>query len=214
MSKIDDLITTLVAGAAPVASARAPWQLLLSWVAITVLSIFGYIMIAMPRTDLALQLQSPLYLAELATLLTAILLSALAAIWLCYPDVRQKPIVIYLPIVPVILFALLLTYRAFHPELSAHLVSGEEGGLQCSICVTVLSLIPGFWMFRIIRQHATTHPHAAGAIALLTAASVGLFALRIAEMEDSVAHILGWHVIPVIVLGIIGAKLGKKLFAW
>ena len=65
-----------------------------------------------------------------------------------------------------------------------------------------------------MRKFASTHYHLAGAIALLSAFSVGALWLRLHEVNDSIVHVVEWHYLPMLAVGFIGLWLGKLLLKW
>jgi hypothetical protein len=214
MTKSDQIIDKLVTSDGKPVAASHPFALFLKWLFVTALSTGLIVSFMAPREDLSRQLVSPLYLAEVASLLLITVTAAVAAVWLCYPDLRQKPKTVLLPLLPTAVFMSLSVYRLLHPELTLIPPPEKVQGIDCAGCVTALALVPGFWMFHLLRRHATTYPQSAGAVSFLAAASIGLFVLKLVEPNDSVLHLLQWHLSPMVVLALFGAWLGKKYLSW
>ncbi|HTY98673.1 MAG TPA: NrsF family protein, partial [Rhodocyclaceae bacterium] len=61
---------------------------------------------------------------------------------------------------------------------------------------------------------ASTHGRWAGSIAVLAAFSVGALWLRLHEVNDSIAHVVIWHYLPMLAAGSLGFGLGKRLLKW
>ena len=80
--------------------------------------------------------------------------------------------------------------------------------------IASLTLLPAAWMLYVMRSLASTHPHLAGSIALLSAFSIGALSLRLSEQTDSIMHVMQWHYLPMIAVGLIGLGLGKLLLKW
>lgn len=207
---IDDLVKQ---GTKPVAASR-PAAIFLQWLVVTLLSTAIIVCFMQPRADLETQLASPLYLGEIASLLCVPFAAALSAVWLCYPDLRQKPRIIWLPVLPIAIFALLSLYRALHPELTLMPPPEKVHGIDCASCVIAFAIVPGLWMLRLLYKHATPHPRLAGAMSFIASASIGIFALKLVEANDSVAHLLVWHASPMLLLACLGALFGKKYLSW
>lgn len=213
MEKIDPMIEKLVADVAPVRP-QSPVRSFLAWAAVTVSATFLLMIFSSLRPDLMEQMHARLFLGEITALFLSIVSLAVSAVWLCFPDLRQKPWVIYLPALPLAVYGGLMIFRATHPEMTHILPEDAHNDMNCAFCITMYSLVPGFWMFRTLRQHATTHPRLAGAISLVTAASIGVLVLKFLEGNDSIGHLIAWHLTPVALIGILGALLGQRWLRW
>jgi hypothetical protein len=77
-----------------------------------------------------------------------------------------------------------------------------------------MTLLPSAWTFFSMRQFASTHYRVAGSVVLLSAFSVGALWLRLHEQTDSIIHLIEWHYLPMIAVGLIGLLLGKMLLRW
>jgi hypothetical protein len=212
--KLEQTISHLVETAAPVKKLARPQNLLFTWLGGTICSTALIVFFMQPRPDLATKLTSALFLAEITTLFILIITIALAAVWLCFPDLRQRPKTLLLPLLPLSIFTVLSLYRSAHPELSALPAPEAVSGLDCALCITMLAAVPGAWMFHILRRHATIFPQWAGAFALLAAASIGLLVLKLVEDNDSILHLLTWHISPMLLLTLLGYFVGKKYLSW
>jgi hypothetical protein len=65
-----------------------------------------------------------------------------------------------------------------------------------------------------MRNFASTHYRWAGSIAILSAFSVGALWLRLQEVNDSIVHVIEWHYLPMLAVGVVGLWLGKWLLKW
>ena len=207
---IDDLVKQ---GATPVAVAR-PAALFLKWLVVTLLSTAIIVCFMQPRDDVQMQVAQPLYLAEILSLFLVPFTAAISSVWLCYPDLRQKPRMVWLPLLPIGIFAALSIYRLMHPELTLTPPPEKVHGIDCAGCVIAFAVVPGLWMLRLLRLHATPHPRLAGAMSFVASASIGIFALKLIEANDSVTHLLVWHAGPMLLLACLGALFGKKYLSW
>ena len=214
MSGINQTIETLIADAAPVKPMPHPLQTFAIWLLVTSIATFLLVLLSSPRPDLVQQLHAPLFVAEVITLIVMILSASFATVWLCFPDLRQHKSVVYLPLIPFCVYVGLTIYRALHPEMSTILDDDKDNEWACIICITMYSLVPTVWMFYTLRRHATIYPRLAGALSLLTAASIGLLVLKFVEGNDSIFHLLQWHILPILVLGVFGTFMGKKFLSW
>lgn len=213
MSNLEKVISSLAADCKPSAPMLHPAWAVALWLGLSCsVSLLLILMIDL-REDLALQMTQGLFWTEVITLTTLVISCCISAVWFSFPDMRQQRRVVFIPL-PILLFYIsLLIYRLRVPEttLPPH---GEIHELTCSLCVTLFALIPGISIFLIMRRYATAHPRIAGALGLLASASIGQLALKFAEASDSVPHLLVWHVLPIIALGLVGSWLGQKFLSW
>jgi len=77
-----------------------------------------------------------------------------------------------------------------------------------------MTLLPAAWAFYSLRKLASTHYRLAGSAALLSAFSVGALWLRLHEQTDSITHLVEWHYLPMLALGLAGLWLGKLVLKW
>ena len=212
MSHIN-IIDRLVEEGAAIAAPASPLKLFAHWLVVTLVSTGLIVSFMTLRPDIADRLASPLFVMEIASLFFVTLTTAVSAVWLCYPDLRQNAKMVFLPLLPVAIFILLCLYRVSDPgTTSTPLIKSE--GFDCTLCVISFAVVPGFWMFYLLRRNATTYPQSTGAISFVTSSSIGLLVLKLVEPNDSVLHLMQWHLSPIIFLAIIGTWLGKKYLAW
>ena len=214
MDVTEQTIEQLVAKIQPVSAVAVPWRLFLAWLLASLIVTLPLLLVSAHRADLAAQLHAPLFQAETATLVALILSCGLAAVWLCYPDLRQQPWVVALPLFWLLVFAGLCLYRFTHPALTTVLPEDAHNAFACVGCILLYAAAPGIWMFYSLRRYAPTHPMLAGGIAMLAAAGIGAIVLKFAEANDAVPHLLVWHVLPVLALTAAGSWLGLWLLRW
>ncbi len=211
MADIEQLVESLAEDATRVAPAPHPFVLALKWIGAGA----GYLVVALLvtglRPDLAHALHNPLYVAELVALLLIFLATAFSAAVLAFPDLHQKQALAYAPLALFALFVLLMlaAWHADNPPAPLPVHSW-----QCTLSIILVSLLPGAWTFYAMRKYASTHTRWAGSIAVLSAFSVGALWLRLHEVNDSIHHVLLWHYLPMLAVGLLGLWLGKKLLKW
>lgn len=212
---LDDLINKLSSEIKPVKSMPNP----IFWVMglFLVLGFYAIIlqMVSGLRSDLVLQLGRFSFTAELILVFLLLLSSLVAAVLVMYPDSYQKSPLLKLPVGFFVLTLVFLTAQLFMmpnvlmviPEVISH-------KMECTICIGTIALIPSALLFVALRQGATTHPLQAGLFVVLAASSLGYLFLRLYEPVDSVAHVLIWHYLPMIVFALFGVLLGKAILKW
>lgn len=167
------------------------------------------------RPDLAIQFTRPLFTLEILFLALLTGLSAWAAILSMYPDRLQKsslfniPYAVFGVLVAFIIFQIAMTHDPMMvmPNLHAH-------GMECALCIASVSIIPSALIFGLLRKGASIHPLRSGSFAVLAASGIGCLTLRLAEANDSLIHLAGWHYLPTLIFAALGAWIGKVLLKW
>jgi len=211
MGNTEELIEALVQDAAPVKPAPHPFAQSVKWMAGGAIYVALAVMYLGLRPDLMLKLQSSLFVAEIGLLAGIVVATFLSAALLAFPDLHQKRVVAFAPVLALALcvLAIFLAWQADSPP------SAPPGhGAECLLCIASFALLPAAWMLHSMRNFASTHPRLAGGIALLCAFSIGALALRLSEQTDSIVHIVQWHYLPMIGIVIVGLGLGKVFLKW
>lgn len=211
MANINELIDKLAQDGAAVKPAHHPVLLSLEWIAVAVFYLAIALMISGFRTDLMLKLHETWFAAELAALAGIFVATSLSAALLSFPDLHQMRRVALVPAMTFALFALVMffAWRADSPPSLP-----PVHGLECTLSITLLAVLPAAWTFYVMRKFASTHHYWAGSIALLSAFSVGALWLRLYEQTDSIMHVIEWHYLPMIIIGLAGMWLGKSILKW
>ena len=174
-----------------------------------------YIAVILPffgvRPDLAQKLLSPLFASEIIALVFIIVSSCVASAILSFPDLYQKKNIAFTPIIAFFLFALVLLLEFLADKQPAPLPEHE---IKCFVCIIGLSIIPAILLFYNMRKIACTHYAHAGCTAMLSAFAVGALVLRLSEPTDSILHLLQWHYLPMLIIGVFGMLCGKLFLRW
>ena len=211
MAHTEDLIKALAQDAAPVKPAPHPFMQSVKWMAGGTVYVTLSVLYLGLRPDLMLKFQSSLFVAEIGLLAGIVIATFLSAALLAFPDLHQKHAVAFAPVLALVLFvlAISLAWQADSPPSAR-----PKHNLECLLCIASLALLPAAWMLYSMRKFASTHPYLAGGIALLCAFSIGALALRLSEQTDSIVHVIQWHYLPMIGIGILGLWLGKVFLKW
>ena len=211
MEDFEQLIETLAKDATVVKPAPHPFRLSLKWMGAAVLYLVISLTIVGVRPDLAQKLHETWFVAELAALLGIFITTSLSAALLAFPDLHQKRGIALLPAWMFTLFLLVIyfAWRADSPPAPLPVHSFE-----CTLSIMVMTLLPATWTFYTMRKFASTHYRLAGSIALLSAFSVGALWLRLHEINDSIIHLIEWHYLPMLGIGLIGVWLGRVVLKW
>lgn len=211
MNNLDSLVESLAADAKPVKKLLSPLRLTLLWSVAAVIYLAVTLLISGFRADIAQALHNPWFNMELLALLLVFVSASLSSAVLAFPDLHQKRVLAWAPLVTFALFIAVMVgaWLADSPPSPKPVHS-----IECTISITLTALLPALWTFVSLRRYASTHSHWAGSVALLSAFSVGAIWLRLHEETDSIAHELAWHYLPMLAIGMIGFWLGKRLLKW
>jgi hypothetical protein len=211
MENIDDLVARLAQDAAAVKPAPHPFLLSLKWMGAAAIYLAVSLALSGLRPDWFERLHNTWFAAELVALLAIFIVTSLSAALLAFPDLHQKRTLVFAPVLPFAAFLLVMffAWQADSPPAPLPVHSFE-----CTIGIMLMALLPAVWTFYSMRSYASTHYHWAGSVALLSAFSVGALWLRLHEANDSISHVIVWHYLPMLVIGLIGMWLGKRLLKW
>lgn len=88
-------------------------------------------------------------------------------------------------------------------------------GMECVMGVTILGSMPLVFLFTLMRKLAPTSPWLIGLLAGLSSCAFGAFGLAFSCTNDEPLHLLVFHfALPAILVGGIGALIGRKLLRW
>jgi hypothetical protein len=211
MANLDELVESLAQDASAVKPSPHPLMMSLTWMAVAMAYLVASLWISGLRPDLTQKLDEPWFVAEMVSLALIFIATSLSAAVLAFPDLHQKNKTALAPAGLFILFMAILffAWRADAPPASLPVHSFE-----CTLSITLFSLLPAAWTFLSMRKFASTHCRWAGSIALLFAFSVGALWLRLHELNDSIIHVIQWHYLPMLGIGLAGWWLGRRLLKW
>jgi len=211
MTKIEELVETLARDAAVVKPAPHPFMMSIKWMAGATIYLVLTLIVTGLRPDLMSKLHDPWFVAEVAVLAAIFLATSLSAALLSFPDLHQMRRIVLSPALMIALFLLtiFLSWSADQPPAPPPVHTYE-----CTTCIVLVSLLPAALIFFEMRKYASTHYRLAGGIALLSALSIGALWLRLHEQNDSIAHVIEWHYLPMIAFGIVGMWLGRVILKW
>ncbi len=212
MDNIENLVLSLSKEATPVKPAPQPLLLSLKWIALALAYLIVALAVSGPRPDLLLQLQHPLFVAELTVLFGLLVTAALSTAVLAFPDLHQQRAQAFFPLWMIMLLVLVLAIAWLTNTPTSAAV--QTHSIQCTLALLLFSLLPSVTIFYAVRRLACTRPQQAGSVALLFAFSTGALWLRLYEANDSIIHIIGWHYLPMIVVGVFGWIIGKSVLKW
>jgi len=211
MENIDELIDRLARESGGVKPAPHPFKLGLKWMGWATVYLFLSLLFSGLRPDLMMKLHESWFMAEIMALVAVFVATSVSAAVLSFPDLHQMRRMAFSPLIAFALLMLVLI-GAWHADsppapLPVH-------SFECTISITLFSLLPTVWTFYAMRKFASTHFCWGGSVAALSAFSVSALWLRLHEVNDSVLHVVEWHYLPMIAFGLAGWGLGKKILKW
>lgn len=188
-----------------------PFMLSLQWMGAAAIYLAISLVLFGLRPDLLDKLHSAWFVAEIAVLLGIFIVTSISAALLAFPDLHQKR---NLALVPAWMFALFLLTLFFAWRADSPPTPLPVHSFECTLGITLMALLPTVWIFYSMLKYASTHYRLAGSVALLSAFSVGALWLRLHEVNDSIVHVIEWHYLPILAIGIIGLWLGQRILKW
>jgi len=211
MENIDDLVARLTQDVTAVKPAPHPFVLSLKLIGVAAIYLVVSLALSGLRPDWLVAFRNPWFSAEVLTLSGIFLTTTLSAALLGFPDQYQKRQLVFAPVWMFALFLLLLFFAWCTESIPAPL---PVHSFQCTLGITWMALLPTVWTFYAIRKYASTHYRLAGGVVLLSAFSLGALWLRLHEATDSITHVIEWHYLPMLGIGIVGLWLGRWLLKW
>lgn len=211
MKDLEQLVAELAADLSTATPAPNPYRLTLELGGAAAVYLAVSLAISGVRPDWIQAIGRPWFVAEIVMLLAIIAAGSLSATLLSFPDFYQKRGLVLVPLWLFVLFlaVMLMAWHADNPPAAL-----PEHNIECTICIALLGIVPTGWTFYIMRQFACTHCQWAGGIATLSAFSIGALWLRLEEANDSIAHVVEWHYLPMLAIGVLGLWIGKRLLKW
>lgn len=212
MSNTDKLIARLSEEAAPV----TPWdpvRVIARWLIVAA----GYLLLVTLalgiRPDIMMKLAQPLYSLELFLCSVVAATAGAAAAFLAIPHSNQERWIKWLPFFPMAVLGAVLIMEG---GVDAGLLSASASTPQYSIVLEflLLAVIPGIFLFAIIRSAATVKCCWAGSMAALAVGSLAYLVLRLVETGGNTADVMVWCYLPMLALTMTGMLLGKFLLRW
>jgi hypothetical protein len=210
---MDGFIDQLAARENPRCRVRSLACLFFTWIGgITVYIAAVLFLYLTPRPDLLGKLLGDRpFEIEILSLIAIIAATAMAAAVAAYPDAQQKRFVFFLPPVAFALFVWTM-FLAWLTSMPPPLPEWHE--MNCTVCITLLSLPPAILLTWQIRHMATVRPRLAATNAFLAAFAAGALALRLSEPTNSISHLVHFHYLPMLGIVALGVVIGRKLFRW
>lgn len=212
MSKLDEFIDTMSNDAEAVKIAPRPLFISGAWMFAILLYIVMFVSVVGVREDISTVLEQPLFIMELCAVLITIIATAIAASLGAYPDRARSTLATWTPIIPLMLFFIVIAVQFFasmeHPH--AH----EVGKTGCMGWICLLSLLPATGLFLLLSRGICLYPRTAYTHAALAAAMTAYLVLRLEEAYATPLHLILTHILPMIFIIMIAGFVARlKIFS-
>jgi hypothetical protein len=209
--KTDELIERLVAEAQPVRRLADPVRRAAWWTGAALgVALLGVLYFG-PRRDVAEMWRSPMLLARLGLLGATLWLAVTSAFRLSVPGGETRVWARWWPLVA--LGALVALSTA---EVLTGAVTGSMGSpMRSWMCVRKIAFagaIPAVLAIVLLHRAAPIEPRWTALLGVLAAGAAGALTSEMACSIESPIHILLWHLLPIVVFGLVGAVIGGLLW--
>jgi hypothetical protein len=212
--KTDDLIVQIAADARPVRVLPAPSVRFARWaLAMVAFVALGVVMIGL-RPDVSSAIGDPAFIVRLLTTVLAALLAAASAFAMSVPGAERSPIQHLLPLAALSAWAVFLLVLLTGGGNPSQRLLAWPINWPCGVKITGLAIVPGCALFAMLRRAAPLRPTWNAVLAALAAAALGAAATQFSCPVDDPAHQLVGHVLPVVILSILGALAGRRSMDW
>ena len=210
--KTDDLIQHLAADTGP---HRAPAAALWLAVAAAILLAAAALLLSVgPRPDLAEATGTWRFVAKTAVMVTLAVTSLLVLRRAIYPEgLAEAPLWAMLA-APALLLATVLIELALIPSTAWSVAATGTNWASCLTLVPAFGILPLAVSLWAIRQGAPTRPMLTGFIAGLLSGGIAATAYATHCPDDSPLFVVLWYPVGILLLGIAGALLGRRVLRW
>lgn len=205
-----NLIDSLASDLQQVQVVGHPLKQVLPWFVLAVLYVTFAVAVLGARADIAERMFQSVYLFEIGLVLAMSVSAAFCSIWLCIPDMRGQRWMLALP---VSFFGALLVWLGLRFGLDfSHMPHLEWH--QCINEALVFGVIPVISLSYLTSRGKTTQPNVLSFMNALAIGGLGYIGLRITCPSEDIAHILLFHFLPYVFIGLGVWASGRKIYRW
>ena len=210
--KSEELIQNLVADLEPVKPLSSVPRRLAAWTATALLSVVAGVALIGLRSDLHAVVHGEMFMLETLLIAFAAVFSAASAFVLSVPRSERQMRHKLMALAPVMFWIMYLVFEQLSGGVRSEDVIPMAAG--CAGKVGIFGIVPGIVIFFMIRQAAPTDLGWSGFLASVAVLSVGCMTLQFVCPDYGALHVLLWHALPILVLGLGGIFLGKWILRW
>lgn len=185
------------------------WSFFASLFFLATLLIFGI------RSDLPYLFKSKQFILESIVVLWLVISTGVWAINLSVPG-REKKYSFLITFVPFVIWNCILLFAYFSEYSSTPLVSHLRSsfGKMCFTSLFLIGLPPSLVLFFIVRKNNPVLLGKVGLLVFLSGMGLGGLMMQFHCGNSDPLHIFTSHVLPIIIVALIGLKLGKRFLRW
>jgi hypothetical protein len=212
--KTDDLTLTiarLARSGTPVAPLASPVIRLARWLLAALAASLAVIVFIGVRADAVAQLADAWFLARAGLALVVVTMAGLAALMLGVPG-AARPLATRLAVAAglagwglVSLAMLMATGAPIRALLDV------EPHVVCALRTLAIGLAPAALLVMMLRRASPLQPRQAASFAVLAGAALGVVGTQFVCPDDSAAHHIVWHAVPVLMFAALGLALPRPL---
>jgi hypothetical protein len=210
--KTGDLISRLAADTAP---RRSPARSL--WLAVAlgiVLATAAMLLSVGTRPDLAMAAGTWRFLMKAAVMLTLAVTSLLVLRLAVYPEGLYRAPLWSVLTAPALLLAMTAIELAVLPRGEWGAAAVGTNWASCLVLVPAFGIAPLAVTLWAIRQGASTRPVLTGFLAGLLSGGVAATVYAAHCLDDSPLFVVLWYPVGIMLLGIVGAVMGRQVLRW
>lgn len=208
---MDTLIDDLAGQIAPVKPLAHPFLRALPWMAATALYTVAAVYVLGLRREFLDLLSDHVLMYEVIVMLGVSFSAALAASWMCVPDMRGQR---WLAAVPLTLLGSFLVWSVLRGYAEGASLQQITHMTHCAIDGTIMATLPAAFIMFLSRRGKTTRPFMMAAMNGLAVGGMGYIGLRFTCINDTVGHSCVFHIVPFVVFGLILGALARRLYRW
>jgi hypothetical protein len=206
----DQLVRALVASARPVRRLPDTARRCALWMGAALSLVAASVALLGVRSDLGERAHEAPFLLENAALVAVFVLGARSAFRLSVPALDRPRATLMAPLVPCAGWLVLVLLRG--ATGAALFASSATLGFPCVERVLALGVLPLAVAWVMLRAAAPLEYRWTGFCAALSAFALGALGMQMLCATDLPMHVLGWHCLPVLLLALVGAGLGRVAF--
>jgi len=205
-----DLIESLSADLEVIKPIAHPVFRVIPWVVFSVIYSVIIVKYLGMRSDIVPKMTDPYFLFEIVLVISMSLSAAIAAAWICVPDMRGQKWMIAVPFSLLFVFAMLIGIKAIVESYTAP-------GLFWHKCVTeatIFGVLPVLAIIVLTIRGKTTRPVMLSIMNVISVGGLAYAGLRLTCMSDNIGHVNTFHILPYLVFGLLISLIARRLYRW
>lgn len=155
------------------------------------------------RADIQTVFLTPAFITQSLALVFLAVLSTVSALQMSIPSLK-KPVSQNIVLSTLLFWVVTIVYLLLNSN------SPFAGwGFSCAKEIVISSLVPAAFIFFLIRKAATLNRLSTGWLILTAGAAFGAIATQLSCSSSDAFHLLVWHSVPVMLIGLAGTLIGK-----